>query len=126
VLLGLQQPREDNGLSPAESVFGAPIVLPNEVLQSDEIAVDSILNNFQRTVDTPVSAFSLPRHNCSSGLPSELPAELLSACLVWVRRSGPVPLLQLLYNGPYAVIRRSGRSFTLQVGSREEIFAVSA
>ena len=31
VLLGLRaQPREDNGLSPAESVFGCPLVLPNE------------------------------------------------------------------------------------------------
>jgi hypothetical protein len=30
VLLGLRaQPREDTGLSPAEAVFGAPIVLPN-------------------------------------------------------------------------------------------------
>jgi hypothetical protein len=33
VLLSLQaQPREDTCLSPAESVFGAPIVLPNEFL----------------------------------------------------------------------------------------------
>jgi hypothetical protein len=34
-------------LSPAESVFGAPIVLPNEFLQGDEVAVDSIIKNFQ-------------------------------------------------------------------------------
>ncbi len=34
VLLGLRaQPREDSGLSPAEAVFGAQIVLPNEFLQ---------------------------------------------------------------------------------------------
>jgi transposase InsO family protein len=33
VLLGLRaQPKEDTGLSPAESVFGAPIVLTNEFL----------------------------------------------------------------------------------------------
>jgi hypothetical protein len=36
-----------------------------------------------------------------------------------------VPPLQPLYDGPYAVIRRGGRSFTLQIGSREEIVAVS-
>ncbi len=46
VLLGLRaQPREDTGLSPAESVYEAPIVLPNEYLQSDEFAVDSIIKN---------------------------------------------------------------------------------
>jgi transposase InsO family protein len=38
VLLGLRaQPREDTGLSPAEAVFGAPIMLPNEFLQGEEI-----------------------------------------------------------------------------------------
>jgi transposase InsO family protein len=38
VLLGLRaQPREDTGLSPAEAVFGAPIVLPNEFLQNEEM-----------------------------------------------------------------------------------------
>ncbi len=43
VLLGLRaQSREGTGLSPAESVFRAPIVLPNEFLQCDELAVDSI------------------------------------------------------------------------------------
>jgi transposase InsO family protein len=75
-LLGLQaQPREDTGLSPAEAVFGAPIVLPNEFLQPDELAVDSIKKNFQRTLDAP--AFSWPRHNSSSSLPSELLADLI-------------------------------------------------
>ncbi len=67
----------------------------------------------------------MPRHNCSSGLPSELPAELLSTRLVWIRRGGAVPPLQPLYDGPYAVIRRGGRSFTLRVGSRDEIVSVS-
>jgi hypothetical protein len=47
VLLGLRvQPRENTGLSLAESVFGAPFVLPNEFLQSAELAVESIVKNF--------------------------------------------------------------------------------
>jgi hypothetical protein len=110
---------------PAESVFGAPTVLPNEFLQGDEVAVDSIIKNFQKTLDA--LAFSLPRHNSSSSLalPGELLAQLLSAQLVWVRRGGAVPLLRPLYDGPYAVICRGGRSFTLQIGSWEEVVAVS-
>ncbi len=41
VLLGLRaQPREDTGLSPAKAVYGAPIVLPNEFSQTDELSVD--------------------------------------------------------------------------------------
>ena len=80
VLLGLRaEPREDTGLSPAEAVFGAQIVLPNEFLQN-EFSVDTIVKQFSKTLH--VSAPSLPRHNSSTELPGELPAELLSAPLV--------------------------------------------
>jgi hypothetical protein len=49
VLLGYRaQPREDTGLSPAEAVFGAPIVLPNEFLPNKEMSVDAIIKNFQK------------------------------------------------------------------------------
>jgi hypothetical protein len=64
-------------------------------------------------------------HNSSTELPSELPAELLSTPLVWVCRGGLVPPLQPLYDGPYAVLRRGPRSFTIRVGSREEVVAFS-
>jgi hypothetical protein len=124
VLLRLRaQPREDTGLSPAEVVFSAQIVLPDEFLQNDELSVDTIFKKFAKTLH--VSAPSLPRHNSSTELPSELPAELLSAPLVWVHRSGLVPPLQPLYDGPYAVLRCGPRSFTIRVGSGDEVVAVS-
>jgi hypothetical protein len=68
-------------------------------------------------LDAP--AFSLPRHNCSSSLylRSELPAELISTCLVWVRRGGAVPPLQPLYDSLFDILCCSARSFTLRVGS---------
>jgi transposase InsO family protein len=51
VLLGLRaQPREDTGLSPAEAVFGAQIVLPNEFLQNDELSVDTIVKKCSKNV----------------------------------------------------------------------------
>ncbi len=57
VLLGLSaQPREDTSLSPAEAVFGALIVLPNEFLTGDEIPVDTISKCFFKSLDAP--AFS--------------------------------------------------------------------
>ncbi len=79
--------------------------MPNEFLQNDELSVDTIVEKFAKTLH--VSASSLPRHNSSTELPSELPAELLSAPLIWVGRGGLVPPLQPLYDGPYAVLRRS-------------------
>jgi transposase InsO family protein len=94
VLLGLQ----DTGLSLAKAVFSAQFVLPNEFLQNDELSVDSIIKDFSKPLH--VLASSLPRHNSSTDLPSELPAEPLSAPLVWVSRGGIIPPLQPLYNRP--------------------------
>jgi hypothetical protein len=100
VLLRLHaQPREDTGLSPAEAVFCAPVVLPIEFLHNEEISVDSIIKNFSKTVGVP--AASSPRHNYCTQLPNELPAVLLSAPLIWVRRGGIIPPLQQLYDDPY-------------------------
>jgi hypothetical protein len=49
VLLGLRaQPREDTDLSPAEAVFGAQIVLPNEFLQNDEFQLTPLSKNFPK------------------------------------------------------------------------------
>jgi hypothetical protein len=104
VLLRLRaQLREDTGLSPAEALFDAQIVLPNEYLQNEEFSVDDIIKNFSKTLH--VSAPSLLRHNSITDLPRELPAKLLSAPLIWVRWGGVVSPLQPLYDGPYAVLR---------------------
>jgi hypothetical protein len=125
VLLRLcAQPREDTGLSLAEAVYVAPIVLPNEFLQNEEISVDSIINFFSKTLHVP--ATSLPRHNSSTQLPSELPAELLSAPLVWVCRGGVILPLQLLYCGHYAILHHGPRSFTITVSRLKACMAAGS
>jgi hypothetical protein len=123
-LLGLRaQPREDTGFSLAEAVFGAPSVLPKEFLQNKEISVDSIIKNFSTTLDVP--AVSLLRHNSSTQLPSELPAELLSSPPHLVSCGGLVPPLQPLYDSPYAVLHRGPLSFTIRVRSWDKVITVS-
>jgi hypothetical protein len=97
--------------------------LPNEFLQNDEFSVDTIVKKFSKTLH--ISAPSLPRHNSSTDLPSELPAELLSAPLDWVRQGGLIPPLQPLYDSSYAVLRQGCRSFTIRVGSRDKVVAVN-
>jgi hypothetical protein len=106
VLLGLRAlPKEDTGLSSAEAVLGAPIVLPNEFFKEEEIPVDTIKKSFVKSLDAP--AFSLPRNSLSRQLPSELPADHLSARLVWVRCGGMVSLLHPLHAGHHPPRRSS-------------------
>ncbi len=40
---------EDTNLSPAEAVFGTPLVLPNELLQAEETSFDQILKKFPQS-----------------------------------------------------------------------------
>jgi hypothetical protein len=68
--------------------------LPNEFLKGDEIPVDVIKKIFLKALDAP--AFSLPRHNLSPHVPSELPADFLNAHLIWVQSGSVVPPLHTL------------------------------
>ncbi len=102
VLLGLRaQPREDTGLSPAEAVFGAQIVLPNELLQNFKLSIDAIFKNL------PKHCMFLLLLCLGTILAPTCPVSCQPSCspppLVWVCRGGPVPPLQPLYDGPYAV-----------------------
>jgi hypothetical protein len=94
-------------------------------LLNDELSVESIIKNFSKILHIPASF--LPRHNSRtelpSKLPSKLPAKLLTAPLVWVRQGGVIPPLQLLYDGPYAVLPCGPCSFTIRVRSRDEVVA---
>ncbi len=108
VLLRLRaQPREDTGLSPAEAVFGAQIVLPNKFLQNDEFSVDAIVKIFSKTLHVsapsclgtilaPICPASC-QVSCSPPPSSGWPGSTPSAALRRPLRS-PVPRLPLLHH----------------------------
>ena len=57
--------------------------------------------------------------------PADLPAKLLAASHVLVRQDEHVLPLSPLYDGPYAVLRRSLHTFTILMGDREEVVSTS-
>jgi hypothetical protein len=119
VLLGLRAaPREDDGSTPTQEVFGTPLILPGQFLDSPEIPPKVFLGQFSKTLSA--AEHTATRHNTAAArqpLP-RLPDDLARASMVFVRRDGHVPPLQPLYDGPYAVIRRSLHHFTLRIGTR--------
>jgi hypothetical protein len=58
-------------------------------------------------------------------LPDKLPADLLRAPAVLVRRDGHEPPLEPLYNGPYQVLAHSRDWFCIQVGDRTDSISTS-
>jgi Integrase core domain len=123
VLLGLCE--EDN-ISPAQAVFGTPIVLPGQFL--DENANFNESDFFKKFSKEIGAAETLPtRHNVARAqqAPEDLTADLLRAEAVLVRRDGHVPPLAPLYNGPYCVLTRSRDFFRLQMGGRTDTVSTS-
>ena len=106
VLLGLRAaPKEDHNISAAELLYGAPLALPGELLETAEPPAASFLENLQRCPT------SIPTRPITGPQPSpDPPKGLSSASFVFVRRGAPGPPLSPLYDGPYQVLA-SGPKF---------------
>jgi transposase InsO family protein len=126
VLLGLRTAQRDaDGVAPDVAVYGAPLILPGQFLDSPE----QTTADFLRQMSAALTDITPPptRHNTAAARtpPAELPADLARAPAVFVRRDGHVPPLQPLYDGPFAVLRRSLHHFTLQLGDRVDKISTS-
>ena len=126
VMLGIRAtPREDSAITPAQAVFGSALVLPGQLVSDPETSLDDFLMQIKSTLSRSENLST--RHNTAADRihPTELPADLLDATHVLVRRDGHVPPLAPLYDGPYTVLRRATQFFTIQLGSREEVVSTS-
>jgi hypothetical protein len=120
VLMGLRAaPTEDTGVSAAEVVFGAPLVLPGQILDTDEPPPADFIAKLRQSGPPPPS-----RPLSYAQMAAKPPAALLSAAFVYVRKGGTIPPLSLLYSGPYRVLASGPKVFRLQVGEREETVSI--
>jgi hypothetical protein len=107
-----------DGSTPAQEVFGSPLILFGQFLDSPEIPPKIFLEQFSKTLSA--AEHSATRHNTAAARwPPQLPDDLARAPTMFVRRVGHVPPLQPLYDGPYTVIRCSLHHSTLRIGDRE-------
>ncbi len=99
-------------------MFGTPLILPGQFLDSTEIPPKIFLEQFSKTLSA--AEHTATRHNTAAArqLPPRLPDDLARATMVFVRRDGHVPPL---YDGPYAVIRRTLHHFTLRIGNKVDM-----
>ncbi len=108
-------------MSSAELVYGSPLTLPGQFLEAGDPPTEDFLQRLQRVVQ----GSSLPtRPLAGKATSSSIPAGLMEAVYVYVRRDGQRPPLAQLYEGPYAVISRGEKTFKLQVGPRELVVSI--
>jgi hypothetical protein len=119
VLLGLRAaPKESGGTCSAELVYGSPPTLPGEFLAAGEKAPEVFTALLQQRA--PVQ----PRRLTYAEAACKPPAALMAAPFVYVRRGGAIPPLSQPYAGPYKVLRRSSKTFSLDIGGRTETVSV--
>ena len=103
VLLALRvAPHEDSNTSPAEAVYGAPLVLPGQFPSDPEGSLEDFLQLFRTAIDR---GQHLPVRQ-TKDKNYELPAELLAAEMVFVRRDESKQPLSPSYAGPYKVVEQ--------------------
>jgi len=107
-------------MSVAEAVYGSPLTLPGDFLDSAEFPPKVFLQR----VEKALAGFSSATHHIRPESPKQLPPALLQCEFVFVREDAVTSPLSQLYRGPYCVLKRSDKFFVLQIGDKEDSVSV--
>jgi transposase InsO family protein len=119
VLLGLRAaPKEDCAISSAEMVYGEPLTLPGDFVDSSTPPPV----NFMQQLRDKMSRFQPPP---TRPVPvqqiSHQEAALHKAEFVYIRRGAAASSISPLYSGPYQVISRGKKTFHVDIGGLNEV-----
>ena len=115
VMLGLHSvPCDDSGFSAAKALYGDPLCLPGEFLDSDELPPAV----FQDRIPPALRSLVLPFHHHQPPSTAKVPDSLALADFVFVREDASLCPLSQLYQGPFKVLACSSKFFTLWMDSR--------
>lgn len=117
VLLGIRSAlKDDLGTSAAEMLYGEPLRLPGEFFAAAEASRDDAgAATFIQTLREHLRSLrptAGSRHGTRSPFMFK---DLATTSHVFVRRGGPLQLLQPPYEGPYAVVTRKERTFVVDI-----------
>lgn len=119
-LLGIRSTiKEDLSCSPAELVFGTTLRLPGQFITAERTDVDP--SDYISRLRSHMASCTLTPTRAKQGS-THVPRDLFSCSHVFVRVDSVRKPLQQPYKGPYKVLKRKDRFFTLDIdGKRDQI-----
>lgn len=122
VMLGIRAAwKEDFQGSSAELVYGQPLRLPGEFLgiPRDENSADNSTANFVKELRQHVRNLKPCEGTRHGTKKTFIFKDLATSEQVFVRHDGPKQPLQQPYDGPYRVVRRSAKTFVVNIKGRD-------
>ena len=121
VMLGLRTtPHDKTGFSDAKGVYSAPVCLPGEFLYSKDLVAREFLDRIQ----SALRDLTLPPPHHVAPSASWVSTALASAEFVFVCEDASIQPLSQLYRGPYSILCRQDKFFTLEIGSRTDTVSI--
>ncbi|CAB4046094.1 Hypothetical predicted protein, partial [Paramuricea clavata] len=112
-------PGTDSGISPSEIVFGERQSFPGEVLRDhDETSFNSFVSSLKLAIRKQIP--SRPEWHQASDVNYFVPKQLRDCDHVFVRIDRVQPGLKLKFDGPFRVISRKEKVFTLDIDGKDE------
>ena len=120
-MLGLwTTPRDETGFLASEAVYGAPLCLPGEFLDSVDLPPREFLDRNKSALRGLI--LPPPHHFAPSS--ARVHAALASAEYVFVQEDASIQPLSQLYCGPYRVLSCQDKFFSLEIGSRQDTVSI--
>ena len=121
VLLGLRTAWRDT-YSPAQLVFGCDLRLPGQLPRQQRASVPQ--EEFIKKLRENMKTIKSPKPTWKREQSVSLPPALASCQYVFLRHGPRQPPLSRPYDGPYQVLSRSTKTFTLKVGTKEYVASI--
>ena len=124
VLLGIRTAvKTDLGCCTAELVFGTTLRLPGQFItpstSDPQIDPSNYVHRLKQTMQTVHPAAPRTRHR-----PSQIPSDLATCTHVFVRHDAVRRPLQQPYDGPFRVLRKTDKHFTLDLNGRHDTVSI--
>lgn len=123
VLLGIRSAlKEDIGCTAAELVFGTTLRLPGSYFTVSPATSSPSIEYLQKLKSTMQKLRAVPPRPAHRTV--YVPPDLFSSSHVFLRHDAMRKSLQSPYDGPYRVISRTKKHFTIDISGRNEIVSV--